>query len=263
MSAQLFNMVAKRVLKDTAKKNINSKDPYFEEVAVYGRDGRPTGRVKKQKKGIPGILSQHDGKVLKKVRRQAFRLDMSLFNCCGIRFGWSSVIGFIPFFGNCIGDVIDLLLAYRVVSACCNIEGGLPEALKYRMYFNIMLDFGIGLVPFVGDVADAVFRANTRNAWLLEEYLIKKAEAEQRLREDKDQGNQRTHGQRPVLAGGEGPSGEPAPKRSFWSSWSRSKDSSQNGQHFQQTGHVDVERGTSRPPAYNEHGASAHDAGRA
>ena len=115
MSGQLFNMVAKRVLKDTAKKNINSKvgvlsalplfsflntdmakDPYFEEVAVYGRDGRPTGKVKQQKKGIPAILSQHDGTILKKVRRRAYRLDMSLFNCFGIRFGWSSVIGIIP-----------------------------------------------------------------------------------------------------------------------------------------------------------------------
>ncbi|CAK7218850.1 hypothetical protein SCUCBS95973_003623 [Sporothrix curviconia] len=256
MSGQLFNMVAKRVLKDTAKKNINSKDPYFEEVAVYGRDGRPTGRVKKQKKGIPRILSQHDGKVLKKVRRQAYRLDMSLFNCCGIRFGWSSVIGIIPI----VGDVIDLLLAYRVVLSCCHIDGGLPESLKYRMFFNIMLDFGIGLVPFVGDVADAIYRANTRNAWLLEEYLIKKAEAEQQLREEKERANNRTHGQRPPLARGEGPgaNGEPVPKKSFWSSWSRGRDSSQHGQ---ETGIVDVEQGTWRPPQYSEHGA-AH-AGRA
>lgn len=115
MSGQLFNMVAKRVLKDTAKKNINSKvgvlsalppfsflntnmtkDPFYEEVAVYGRDGRPTGKVKQQKKGIPAILSQHDGTVLKKVRRRAYRMDMSLFNCFGIRFGWSSVIGIVP-----------------------------------------------------------------------------------------------------------------------------------------------------------------------
>ncbi|CAK7223297.1 hypothetical protein SBRCBS47491_005160 [Sporothrix bragantina] len=259
MSGQLFNMVAKRVLKDTAKKNINSKDPYFEEVAVYGRDGRPTGRVKKQKKGVPRILSQHDGKILKKVRRQAYHLDMSLFNCCGIRFGWSSVIGIVPV----VGDVIDLLLAYRVVSSCCSIEGGLPESLRYRMFFNILLDFGIGLVPFVGDIADAVYRANTRNAWLLEEYLIKKAEAEQRLREEKERENQRTHGQhRPNLAGGEGPSGEPAPKKSFWSSWSRGKDSSHHGQHSQEMATVDVEQGNPRPPQYSEHGAAAH-AGRA
>ncbi len=72
------------------------QDPYFEEVAIYDRHGRATGKVKKQKKGIPGGLSANDGKVLRRVRKQAYRLDMSLFNCCGIRFGWSSVIGIIP-----------------------------------------------------------------------------------------------------------------------------------------------------------------------
>lgn len=176
MSGQLFNMVAKRVLKNTAKKNINSKDPYFEEVAIYGRDGRPTGKTKQQKKGIPAILSAHDGGVLKKVRRRAYRLDMSLFNCFGIRFGWSSVIGFVPI----IGDFIDLFFAYMLVRACSQVEGGLPGPILSRMYFNVMLDFGLGLVPFLGDVADAVFRANTRNAWILEEYLIQRAEEQQK-----------------------------------------------------------------------------------
>jgi len=40
--------------------------------------------------------------------------------------------------------------------------------------FNIILDFALGLVPLLGDVADALFRANTRNAVVLEEYLRKK-----------------------------------------------------------------------------------------
>lgn len=102
---------------------------------------------------------------------------MSLFNCCGIRFGWSSVIGIVP----AIGDVIDALMAVMVMRHASKIDGGLPAALKSRMMLNIMMDFLVGLVPFVGDLADAVFRANTRNAWLLEEYLIKKAEEERKL----------------------------------------------------------------------------------
>lgn len=77
-----------------------------------------------------------------------------------------------------IGDAIDALMALMVVRTCGKIEGGLPSTLRMRMLFNIMLDFGIGLVPFVGDIADALYRANTRNAWLLEVYLQKKAEAE-------------------------------------------------------------------------------------
>ncbi len=52
--------------------------------------------MKKHKKGIPEGLSQNDGNVLKKVRRRAYRLDMSLFDFCGFKFGWSAVVAIIP-----------------------------------------------------------------------------------------------------------------------------------------------------------------------
>lgn len=65
---------------------------------------------------------------------------------------------------------------FLVVRKAKQVEGGLPPALYSRMLLNIALDFGIGLVPFLGDIADAWFKANTRNAWLLEDYLVKQAE---------------------------------------------------------------------------------------
>jgi hypothetical protein len=43
---------------------------------------------------LPG-MSDHDGKVLSKVKRQAYLLDAG-WSFLGIRFGWSSVIGIIP-----------------------------------------------------------------------------------------------------------------------------------------------------------------------
>ena len=148
-----------------------------------------------------------------------------------------------------IGDAIDLFLAYLVVKSCAKIDGGLPPALQYRMYFNILLDFGIGLVPFVGDIADAIFRANTRNAWLLEEYLIKKAETEQQMREEKERYNRHNQQQQrlgpngkplPNPGSGAGVDPErPAPKKSFWSSWSRS--APQEADPDQQMAAVDVE----------------------
>lgn len=39
------------------------------------------------------------------------------------------------------------------------------------MYTNMALDFGIGLVPIIGDLADAWFKCNTRNNILLERFL--------------------------------------------------------------------------------------------
>jgi Domain of unknown function (DUF4112) len=75
-----------------------------------------------------------------------------------------------------IGDVLDLLMAFEVLWTCRKIQGGLPRNVQAKMIFNIILDLGIGLVPFVGDVADALFRANTRNALALEDHLYERAQ---------------------------------------------------------------------------------------
>lgn len=150
-----------------------AQDPFFVSEPVLDKRGQPTGKVKKVKKGIPRGVSDHDAAVLKSVRRRAYKLDLSLFSLFGITFGWSAIIGIIPG----VGDVIDALMAWFLVVRKCNqIDGGLPPTLHSRMVFNIILDFGIGLVPFLGDIADAWFKANTRNAWLLEDFLVKKAE---------------------------------------------------------------------------------------
>ena len=127
-------------------------------------------KMKRVRKALPPGISDHDAKVLTKVKRRAYRLDQSLFTCCGIKFGWSSVIGFVP----AIGDMLDAFMAMMVLRTCQQVEGGLPVDVKSKMMFNIIVDFFIGLVPFIGDLADAVFRANTKNAAELEKYLRKK-----------------------------------------------------------------------------------------
>jgi hypothetical protein len=53
-----------------------------------------------------------------------------------------------------VGDVIDAFMAMMVLRTCQQVEGGLPNEIKAKMLFNIVLDFGIGLVPFLGDIAD-------------------------------------------------------------------------------------------------------------
>lgn len=62
-------------------------------------------------------------------------------------------------------------MALLVMKTCMQIDGGLPTSVKARMMGNILFDFGIGIIPFIGDLADAAFRANTRNAAILEAYL--------------------------------------------------------------------------------------------
>jgi len=170
MTSMIAKYISKRVLGETLQNNFGTEDPYFETVPATRLDGRPSRKPKKRRKALPAGISEHDGKVLTKVKRRAYRLDMSLFNCCGIRFGWSSVIGIVPG----IGDAIDAFMALMVLRTCEQVEGGLPADVKLKMYINIIFDFGIGLVPFLGDLCDAIFRANTRNAVVLEKYLREK-----------------------------------------------------------------------------------------
>jgi len=170
MASFVAKIVSKKILGERLENNFGKEDPYFESVPATRLNGKPSKKTKKRRKALPAGISEHDGKVLTKVKRRAYRLDMSLFNCCGIRFGWSSVIGIIPG----IGDVIDAFMAIMVLRTCEQVEGGLPADVKSKMYINIILDFGIGLIPFLGDVADAVFRANTKNAVILEKYLRQK-----------------------------------------------------------------------------------------
>jgi hypothetical protein len=43
-----------------------------------------------------------------------------------------------------------------VVWTCTQAD--IPAALKSRMILNIAMDFAVGLVPLLGDIADAFFR---------------------------------------------------------------------------------------------------------
>lgn len=72
---------------------------------------------------------------------------------------------------NSIGDFLDLLLAFMVYRTCTSIEPELSSGTKLKMKFNMAIDFAIGLIPFVGDIADAAYKCNTKNVIILEEEL--------------------------------------------------------------------------------------------
>ncbi|KAH8194855.1 hypothetical protein TruAng_010988 [Truncatella angustata] len=111
-------------------------------------------------------------KILNKVKRRAYKLDLSLFSIAGIRFGWSSVIGLVPF----AGDAVDFFMAVMVINSAKKVDGGLPSGLVLKMWFWACLDLVIGLIPFLGDVFDAIIKANCRNAIYLEEHLRKQGQ---------------------------------------------------------------------------------------
>lgn len=119
---------------------------------------------------MPFYIPEHDANILARSRKTAYRLDCCLFNLLGIRFGWSSVIGLVP----AAGDAIDFAFSFKLIKNMRKVDGGLPNGILLMMAINILIDFFIGLIPIIGDLADAAMRANSRNVRLLEEHLDKK-----------------------------------------------------------------------------------------
>lgn len=81
-----------------------------------------------------------------------------------------------------VGDGADAALALMVLRECKKIDGGLPGRISFMMLLNIIIDLAIGFVPLVGDLADAIYKCNTRNAILLEKHLREKAAMQEKAR---------------------------------------------------------------------------------
>jgi len=176
MASFAAKLVAKRLFKENSSNKQGQEDPYFETIPAT-RLGGIYKTTKKRRRALPPGLTAEEEKVLTKAKRRAYRIDLSLGKFLGTRFGWGAVIGLIPG----VGDILDLLLAFMVYRTCCSIEPKLSASVKMRMKINMAIDFAIGLVPFIGDIADAAYKCNTRNVVLLEQEL-------------RDRGRRRTKG---------------------------------------------------------------------
>lgn len=107
---------------------------------------------------------------LRAVRQRAetlSRLLDSAFRIPGtpVRVGLDSLIGLIPGVGDAVGIVLGgwfLVEAVRVDA---------PAGVLTRMAGNVAIDALVGVVPVLGDAFDVAFKANLRNARLLEAHL--------------------------------------------------------------------------------------------
>lgn len=65
------------------------------------------------------------------------------------------------------GDLLTATVGLYIVAA--GIRKGLPAVVIARMLLNLGVDLAIGAVPALGDLIDFAFKANRRNAKMLEE----------------------------------------------------------------------------------------------
>ncbi len=80
-----------------------------------------------------------------------------------IRFGIDPLLGLVPGAGDWLGAFISLYFLFQAV-----LLGGRAAVLG-RMFINILLDLLIGSIPVIGDLFDVYWKANERNAAILDE----------------------------------------------------------------------------------------------
>ena len=96
-----------------------------------------------------------------RVKRLARWMD-ARFNVLGIRVGLDSILGLIPVVGDTATSLVSL---YPLHVAR---KHGLPQSVQLRIAGNVLADWAVGLVPLAGDLFDVAYKANLKNADLLE-----------------------------------------------------------------------------------------------
>ncbi|KAK0214017.1 hypothetical protein IW262DRAFT_1408112 [Armillaria fumosa] len=158
MATKLFEKTGKKLFAKHIEQYAPA-DPLYE---VYTDD---RGKQRRKKRELPPGLSKRDMKILRSIKHRAHYLDKG-FHICGFRFGWTFIIGIIPG----AGDVANVALNYLLVVRKAR-QAEIPGWLLRRMLLNNTVSAAVGFVPIVGDVVLAMWKANSRNAALLEEFL--------------------------------------------------------------------------------------------
>ena len=101
--ASLATKAAKRLVSQHAKQ-YEPQDPFYETWVDA------SGKQKRRKRPPPPGLTKKEAQLLRKIGRRAHYLDKG-FEICGLRFGWTAIIGLIPG----AGDAADASLNYFLV----------------------------------------------------------------------------------------------------------------------------------------------------
>lgn len=78
------------------------------------------------------------------------------------RMGLDPVIGLVPVVGDALGTVV----AAAVLAEA--IRNRVPVHILFRMGWNYLVDAVLGVIPFVGDVADVAHKATSKNLRLVD-----------------------------------------------------------------------------------------------
>lgn len=93
-----------------------------------------------------------------------------------ITLGLDALVGLVPG----VGDLAGAAMSGYIVLAAARL--GVPPSVLARMLLNLGVDTLVGSVPLLGDLFDVGFRANTRNAALMELHVAAPVQAKRSSR---------------------------------------------------------------------------------
>ncbi|OYZ19279.1 MAG: hypothetical protein B7Y39_12135 [Bdellovibrio sp. 28-41-41] len=102
---------------------------------------------------------------MKDIRYIADLLDTKFKLPNGWRFGLDGLLGLIPGFGNIVTDIMSFYILIRAALLGC------PPAVILRMALNVVIDNIVDKVPVLGLLFDFIWKANTKNIKLMDDYF--------------------------------------------------------------------------------------------
>ena len=104
---------------------------------------------------------------LDQVKRYARLMDASIpVPGTKLTFGIDAVIGLVPGFGDAVGMGFSTYIIWQTFRV------GASKRLLTRMLYNVSVDGILGAIPLLGDWHDLVWKANIKNAQLLERQVL-------------------------------------------------------------------------------------------
>jgi hypothetical protein len=99
------------------------------------------------------------------VEKLAWLMDRSIPIGKRWSIGLDGIVGLFPGVGDLAGSFVSALI---VASAT---QAGLPRAAIARMVANVAVDTALGGIPFIGDLFDFAYKANTKNIKIYQEHV--------------------------------------------------------------------------------------------